>query len=207
MNTLTALALLFALDAGTFADTASDSMQPEPCGYAPGTLGAPCDGNGECDSTICNGESGERRCAIICFGGCPAGFQCESTGETNLASMCRPDKDTEPCIDDGDVDVNVAEPSPPFWGVTEPFEAAESSPDAGGFRFGSPSVPGATPASDPWDPNGPDRGPYVASEPPPGGCAVGPTSRAPVGLAALLLIVLGLSRRLSMRTEAHPTER
>ena len=94
-------------DTGTSVDVAvEDTAPPEP-----GTFGAPCKDNGECDSGFCVSGRNGKICSQTCIEDCPEGFQCaeqkRSGGDISYVCvpkflfLCDPCKDNSACNDDG----------------------------------------------------------------------------------------------------------
>ena len=64
--------------------TASDVINP-------GSFGAPCQVNGDCDSAYCIPGPSGKICTKLCIDSCPDGFQCAGTGATgDVTFICIP---------------------------------------------------------------------------------------------------------------------
>jgi hypothetical protein len=99
-------------DAPSFADSQEDVFTPQedtngsiPDGAVPdpGTFGAPCNGNVDCDSGYCIESAGGYVCTKPCDIDCPDGWDCKSVaGGTDIIFLCVPrvQKLCAPCISD-----------------------------------------------------------------------------------------------------------
>ncbi|HAN30446.1 MAG TPA: hypothetical protein DCQ06_02510 [Myxococcales bacterium] len=83
-----------------------DTAAPEP-----GTFGAPCEDNGDCDSGFCVSARNGKVCSQTCIEDCPSGFQCaeqkRSGGDISYVCvpkflyLCDPCQDNISCNDTG----------------------------------------------------------------------------------------------------------
>ncbi len=95
--------------------TADDAGDPDVAGDAAtdagavpdeGEFGAPCEGNGDCDSGYCIGTSVGRVCTVPCGETCPGGWTCRLLVNSggDVVQLCVPGAEVlcQPCVDDID---------------------------------------------------------------------------------------------------------
>ena len=87
-----------AIDQGAAADAA----------VAPGSFGAPCQANAECDSGFCIPGPAGKFCTMTCVENCPKGYACAATGSSGDVNficvarwqfLCDPCSDHAACVD------------------------------------------------------------------------------------------------------------
>ena len=64
----------------------------------PGSFGATCKGNSDCDSGLCTKDDvGKKFCTKTCVSECPSGFDCEPGASTDTVYWCVPHCKVEKC--------------------------------------------------------------------------------------------------------------
>ena len=95
---------------GDISDNQKDSTVSQKDVYVlPGTFGAPCTQNDDCDSAICIDTANGKVCSKTCTEDCPLGFECvEKTGGTDSVFYCRSRFVTicDPCFDSTDCNID-----------------------------------------------------------------------------------------------------